>query len=371
MSDSDQAEEVIAMDAVTSASEDEVEVAAAVEVEAEAVISNEEGETDDEAEEVEEVAAVIVDEEEEEEKAPDDKEDAQAMAVEAEPIAVAVIAEDDEEEEEKPPVKKASKKSPRKSPKKASTKSKEGSKRKKKKARRSDADGNFARISGQRLSAANAAREMLLENVPRLPAPIDETFVIRSFGQLHVEASSKFSTASALYPVGFCCDRYEFSPVHGRVLKLRCAILDGQRTTLNHDGPIFRVMWGQGIDEDVDSVEYPYDPYANSAPISRGNSDDVVAIPGTVGASSSELMAPSQGMRVKVRFDRDQYYYGTIISVEEKLETEKGKKKKKKSVMTIVQYDDGSQEEASFPDPDITLVMPGKSCYCSGVNGYQ
>ena len=122
-------------------------------------------------------------------------------------------------------------------------------------------------------------------------------------------------------------------------------------------------MWGQGVDEDVDKVEYPYNPYANSAPISSSNRDDVVAIPSAVGASSSEMIVPTEGMRVKVRFDRDQFYYGTITGVEEKTEAEKGKKKKKKSVKIVVLYDDGSTEDAPFPDPDITLVMPGKLRY--------
>jgi hypothetical protein len=217
-------------------------------------------------------------------------------------------------------------------------------------------------ISGDRLNAANAAREMLLETVQRLPVQMSENFIVRSFGQLHVERAShnKFATSNALYPEGFCCDRYEFSPVHGRVIKMRCAILDGKRTTLQYDGPIFRVMWGQGIDEDVDKVEYPYDPYANSAPISSSENDDVVAIPAAPGgASNNEMLLPTKGMRVKVRFEKDRSYYGTILTVDKKTEPEGKKKRKKKNVDIVIQYDDGSTEEAIFPDPDITLVMPG------------
>ena len=119
-----------------------------------------------------------------------------------------------------------------------------------------------------------------------------------------------FSTPNALYPVGFCCDRYEFSPVHER-LQDEMFHLDGQRTNFHYNGPIFRVMWGQGVDEDVDRVEYPYNPYSNSAPITEGG-DDVVAVPAGADTSHGRPGVPSPGMRVKVRFDDGQYYYGTI-----------------------------------------------------------
>jgi chemotaxis protein histidine kinase CheA len=387
---SDQAEEEVIVaneeeeeeeEEVLSASEDEDDdddapAVEAVEVAAEAVLSERDEDDDDdddeetdgemeveqEAQEVQ--AAVVVDDDEDEEEAeqvePEEEGEGDAeVVVEAE--AVAVVAE--EEEEEVTP-----KRAPRKSPKKSSSKkatagsSSKGKdkKRKRKKPRRSAGeDIHFARISGPRLNAANAAREMLLETVPRLPALINDSYIVRSFGQLRIEASNKFSTANSLYPVGFCCDRYEFSPVHGRVLKLRCAILDGGRSNLPHNGPIFRVMWGQGVDEDVDKVEYPYDPYSNSAPILASENDDVVAIPAAPGGAANAMALPKNGMRVKVRFEKDQFYYGTIIAVKAK-ESDSKKKKKKRTVEIVVQYDDGSTEEAPFPDPDIMLVMPGK-----------
>ena len=239
-------------------------------------------------------------------------------------------------------------------------------KKRKKKAPREETT-RFARISNERLNAATAAREMLIQTVPRLPVPITDTHVVRSFGQLQVEGigePAKFATANALYPVGFSCDRYEFSPVHGRVLKMRCSILDGRRikeksghTDDGTDGPVFRVMWGQGVDEDSDKIDYPYDPYSNSTPLTRSGEVDAVAIPAGPGGSSS-MVVPEEGMRVKVRFDRDQFYYGTISSVVEK-DSDKKKKKKRKSVDIKIKYDDGSSETAVFPDPDISLVMPG------------
>ena len=55
-------------------------------------------------------------------------------------------------------------------------------------------------------------------------------------------------------------------------------------------GPIFRIMWGQGVDEDVDLFEYPYDLFSNSAPIytgggGGGGKDDV----STTASTTSKL----------------------------------------------------------------------------------
>jgi hypothetical protein len=227
---------------------------------------------------------------------------------------------------------------------------------------------SLARIDTKRMEAANIAREMLYEAVPRLPFPVNESssdqFFVRNFGRLKVgsdEISLKFSTPTALYPVGFSCDRYEFSPSHGRILKLRCSIIDGK--VIGETGPIFRVMWGQGVDDEVDKVEYPYDPFTSSAPITSGK-DDVVAVPTstTLHQPMDQQVIPAIGMRVKARFDKDQYFHGTITTVEEREEggnSSKSKKKKRKEVYVTILYDDGSTEEAAFPDPDITLVMPG------------
>jgi hypothetical protein len=252
--------------------------------------------------------------------------------------------------------------------------SKQGSyikkKKRKKKIQRGEETMQFARISSERLNAAQAAREMLIHTVPRLPFPITDTHVLRSFGQLHVEGTgetAKFATANALYPVGFSCDRYEFSPVHGRVLKMRCSILDGfsirERTNGSRqdipDGPIFRIMWGKGVDEESDKADYPYDPYANSNPVTSSEKDDAIAFPAGPGGTS--IFFPERGMRVKVRFEQDQFYTGTIESVVEKEGGEKKKKKRRKSVNIKIAYDDGSSETSVYPDPDIILVMPGRS----------
>lgn len=325
VADGDEAE----VDADDNSGQEEEEVVAEVIVEAE--------EDDGEQEEEEEAVAVPMVVEEEEGNNGDDEE------------------ESDEEDDE--PISSLKKKAQPKGEKvvKKSSTPKKKSKSKTKKAKRHSGEDSLG-MTGYSLDAASAAREMLLQTVPSLPIRINESFVVRSFGQLNVQSADKFSTSSALYPVGFCCDRYEFSPVHGRVLKFRCGILDGKRSSLEYDGPVFRVMWGQGVDEDVDKVDYPYDPYTNSAPIASPENGDVVAVPASVGGNH-EIALPTAGMRVKVRFEKDQYYYGTIQSVEED-EGEK-KKKKRRSAEISIAYDDGFTEEAVFPDPDIMLVMPG------------
>ena len=356
---SDQAEDVIAEEQVLSASEDDdEEEPAAIAVEAVAADDGLSEQEDEEAQEV--MEAVVVDE---------DEEDGDAEVVEEadveEAVAVPVAA---------PPKKKIKVKKKENGGTGASTAATTTKKKKKVKKKRSqDETMHFARISSGRLSAAESAREMLIQTVPRLPVKINETHTVRNFGQLHIEGTgepAQFATGNALYPVGFSCDRFEFSPVHGRVLKMRCSIIDGiqvkkRQAQLGYpssanipNGPIFRVMWGQGIDEDVDMVDYPYDPYSNSAPLTSSDKVDAVAIPAAPGGSAGSAV-PEKGMRVKVRFEQDQFYYGHITHVTEK-EQEKGKKKKKRSAEITIRYDDGSTETAIFPDPDITLVMPGK-----------
>jgi hypothetical protein len=235
-----------------------------------------------------------------------------------------------------------------------STTSKKRSSSKKKKAKLED----DSQISTNRLLAASDARSVLEEAIPRLPVLISDTHVVRSFGRLQLERASeqpKFSSANALYPVGFSCDRYEFSPVHGRVLKLRCSIFDGSKVKKSKitDGPVFRVMWGQGVDDDADVVDYPYDPLAQSAYLSA-DKVDAVAVP----ASSKDLdeIVPEEGMRVRVRFDHNEWSTGTIVDVGD----EEWDSKKHMNVYDItVQYDSGHSEDIMFPNPDIAIHLPG------------
>jgi len=223
------------------------------------------------------------------------------------------------------------------------------------------------RISQDRLVAATDARNMLVDTVPRLPVLVSDTHVVRSFGRIQLESSSgqesQFSTANALYPVGFSCDRYEFSPVHGRVLKMRCTIFDAKKlkekqdTATITDGPIFRVMWGQGVDEDVDIVDYPYDVFTASASITNDGKVDTVAVPLSGKESTTLDLEPQEGMRVKVRFEHNVWFSGTVVSVGD----EEYDSQKKQTVYDIrIHYDDGSIEDTRFPDADISIYLPGE-----------
>ena len=261
-------------------------------------------------------------------------------------------------------------------------------------------------IPEERLSAANKSREALLQAVQRTPIEISSSHTVRNFGRIKIEEETNvldtlYSNATALYPVGFSCDRYEFSPVHGRFLKMRCDILDGKseeksspeqkvdasntsgqtpnkkedvdKKSTPKPGPIFRIMWGRGVDEVGDEQSFPFDLYSASAPL--GNEVDVVAVP--VGADTIKIK-PEQGMRVKVRFDNDIWYHGSILQVSEKKVTENTKKKnstrgnvakkeKKQKFSVEILYDDGVKEMVTFPDPDVLLVPPGK---CTNAYGF-
>ncbi len=240
-------------------------------------------------------------------------------------------------------------------------------------------------IPHERMKAAETAREILTNSVQRTPFIMSESHTIRNFGRIKIEeknvAETKYCNATAIYPVGFSCDRYEFSPIHGRFLKLRCDILDAETkdkatevktgpkngNSIMKKGPIFRIMWGRGIDEIDNSQTFPFDLYSSSTPIV--NEVDAVAIPD---GKDAIKIKPEQGMRVKVRFDKNIWYLGNILQVSvkknpigsDKKSSKKGaslKKEKKQKYNVQILYDNGVKEDVTFPDPDIVLVAPGKN----------
>jgi hypothetical protein len=243
-------------------------------------------------------------------------------------------------------------------------------------------------VSAKSLAAAKDARALLEEVVQALPITMEEC-TVRSFGRLNVNgdplSENLFCSAGALYPVGFSCDRHEFSPVHGRVLKVNCAILDGAKirekqksmgvpveNRIKSDGPLFRLMWGPAIDEDATLFEHPYIPQIHSAPITSGPVVLAIADPTSNGGDDNNgrsgtpraaprVLEPARGMRVRVRFEKNEWYNGTITkSVEQPSPPPSSKKKKKpKSFMLQIRYDDGSVEEIRYPDPDVALLLPG------------
>jgi len=246
-------------------------------------------------------------------------------------------------------------------------------------------------IPSQKREAAEKSRDFLLHSVEQLPFIASDSFIVRNFGRLKEETEKRplevlYSSPSALYPVGYSCDRYELSPIHGRLLKLRCEILDGSKygnlLTENrndneteecsaYDGPIFRILWGRAIDEWEFDQSIPFD--LNSITSSIGVSDHI----------KTGNRYPESGMRVKVRFDEDLWYKGVLGEV-----IAHGKKKLSgfsqngnHSFTAQILYDDGSTEQIELPDPDVIILAQGtiefiacfvlifgyQSCICSFV----
>jgi len=253
-------------------------------------------------------------------------------------------------------------------------------------------------ISAEKAAAAHEARTALQGTVSTLPFTVTDTHIIRSFGRIKPEyntapLNAKYSSPHAIYPVGFSCDRFEFSPIHGRVIKMRCDILDGsslreyreermrklkagksksdkssepslvderlssENGTDFGDGPVFRVTWGEGVEEDkILEKPCPFDPYLASAHL--GGDVDAIAVPLSSKKGSKPVGLPEVGMRVSVRFDKCKLCWGTITHVK----PVGSQAKNKKAVCNIaIQYDDGVTEIAAFPDPDIILAYQGES----------
>lgn len=254
-------------------------------------------------------------------------------------------------------------------------------------------------VSAEKAEAAQSARNKLQEAVTRLPHKFSDSHTIRSFGRINPEYNvspldALYSSPHAIYPMGFSCDRFEFSPVHGRVIKMRCDILDGsslreQREQMQKDeaklksdesgepmlvdekmpgeqdienlgdGPVFRVTWGEGVEQDkILEPSCPFDPYVASAHL--GGGVDAIAVPlsSKKGKLKGNTMGlPEVGMRVSVRFDKSKMYGGAITKV-------KPSEKKTKNKMVVcsitIQYDDGVTEVSDFPDPDIVVAHQGE-----------
>ena len=240
-------------------------------------------------------------------------------------------------------------------------------------------------ITRDKLEAAQKARDILLSSMKHTPLKVSDSHVIQNIGRVVVENDESkepvFSNPTSLFPIGFCCDRYEFSPVHGRIIKLRCEILDGREIEKNlvsekkkeegsaskkkrtYKGPLFRITWGQGVDNLTDGKPFPFDLYSSSAPM--GGEVDTVAVPMGLDVS----VVPEAGMRVKVRFEKEKWYRGTIKKVvkkdpaaeaKEKKKGTRSKKNKKLHYLINIKYDDGMKEEIAYPDPDVVLIAPSE-----------
>ena len=252
----------------------------------------------------------------------------------------------------------------------AKSKSKEGSSKSQRKA------------TPEQKAASLLARAQLHSTITSLPHTTEEGMMLRSLGNIVIDYPNKdslykkdnkekvrndvinmkehsFTDAANLFPVGYSCDRYEFSPIHGRMIRIRCEILDGRLVSKldangngNHDagsngetttngvepslidenGPIFRIMWGPGIEADTNHENIPY-------PMDE-ESDEI----------------PQVGRRCCVRFDVDLYREGTIRKV---TVASSGKSSSKRWNISL-EYDDGVLENTSYPDPDVRLFSFGE-----------
>ena len=252
-------------------------------------------------------------------------------------------------------------------------------------------DAKRKRSTADRAEVAKAARTSLVETAQSLPMVVSDTQVVRSFGRI----DPRYATVNNIFPVGFSCDRLEFSPVHGRVLKMRCTILDGENLLKRQrelklketaaEGPLFRIMWGQGIDEDENQTPFPYDATKDSPAIpveglndcnNNDDDDDNDKSPQPPSKDKSKKgsndksknkpkpIAPKEGMRVRVLYDKTQYFMGKLTWVGSE---QKEKRSGKKKTPVKIRYDDGSLEDATLPDPDIAICLHGAFLNCTSI----
>lgn len=228
------------------------------------------------------------------------------------------------------------------------------------------APDGFPSVSADKAEASQKARSKLRKNVTSLPFVVSENQIIRSFGKIMPEfgnqvVETQYSSPSSIHPVGFSCDRFMFSPVHNRVITLRCDILEGdgmkkntkvkvEPALISEDdssagkkssvgGPIFRIIWGEGIEQDEPMESCPFD--ANVA---------------SEYTEAAKKKKPEVGMRVNVKINN----FNTVGGVITKAKAPAKSGKNKGLSMITIKYDDGVTEDTPFPDPDIKLAPPGK-----------
>jgi hypothetical protein len=218
-------------------------------------------------------------------------------------------------------------------------------------------------VTQERRISAQEARCFLDDAVEFLPASVSDSFVVRSFGQLYLEPATQeplFSSANLLFPVGFSCDRYEFSPVHGRVIKLRCNIMDGGRIREKQiangrhptvsEGPVFRVMWGRGVDEDSREHQYPFNVFRDSPEMIWAKGQDAI-----LRRQPDAEWEPFEGARIKVNVDNNTFYTGTICEVEPHFEADGVRYR------VLIEKDESGDDAAIWiPNTKATLLSPGK-----------
>jgi len=231
--------------------------------------------------------------------------------------------------------------------------------------------------------AKNAVLTHTHREVPALPACIgDRACILYNFGSVVEDNSytSKYSKPTSIHPIGFSCTRFEYSPVHGRVIRIRCDVLPG---------PTFAISWGRGVDEEPVVQMRSFDPFPSADdPINilRAKKDatsDMNCISndsnGMYIGSKGNILPPCVGMSVKVRFDNDWWYGGTVSGVDEISEEEgeneesageedvKNKNTGSKRTWALsITYDDGAvEDDILYPSKDVLMFSS------STVNGIR
>jgi len=112
-----------------------------------------------------------------------------------------------------------------------------------------------------------------------------------------------------------------------------------------------------GIEKDASYTKDPVKLNGSESYVDHGQARSAiksVAVP----MGLDVALVPERGTRVKVRFDGNVWYHGTIMKAYKKEPSKDNDESH--HVMNII-YDDGTkEEEIVFPDPDIMLVAPGK-----------
>eukprot|EP00986_Skeletonema_menzelii_P009030 scaffold3995_cov133-Skeletonema_menzelii.AAC.3 len=231
------------------------------------------------------------------------------------------------------------------------------------KGTKTKAPDGFPSVPADKAEASQKARTKLRKNVTSLPFTVSENQIIRSFGKIKPEFGNQldetqYSSPSSIHPVGFSCDRFMFSPVHNRIITLRCDILEGDGMKIDKKiepslveedstsagkkpsggGPIFRIIWGEGIEQDDHMESCPFD--SNFA---------------SEYTEASKKKQPEVGMRVNVNINS----FNTVGGVITKAKAPAKSGKNKGLSMITIKYDDGVTEDTPFPDPDIQLAPPG------------
>mmetsp|Transcript_15582 Transcript_15582/g.35061 ORF Transcript_15582/g.35061 Transcript_15582/m.35061 type:complete len:790 (-) Transcript_15582:5189-7558(-) len=193
-----------------------------------------------------------------------------------------------------------------------------------------------------RLHAHRNSVSSLNTEVRRLPAKVGG-IVVNNMGV----PNSQYCEPGHIWPIGFCTTRHEFSPVHGRIIKIRCDIIEGEEDEeIGKKNPIFRIRWGKRIEEEKDVPVRTFFSSSDREYHAASHMSRDVLSPPTEEEYENQPEKPVVGMRARVRFDKKYWYGGTIKSTSV---NEKG------CTLLKIEYDDEFLEEIQFPDMDVML----------------